>query len=410
MPAGRPRKYVTEQQRKAAKKASSTYVRRSKYWRLVIPNLVQYLNQPSQLLRLKGDTLNLLLKRQTDLQYYKIAVQTHVTTGVPHLDVFLHYTRSVQKSLNRFDYLVKHGNLTRYRTLNAAILAYGDKQDSSALTNLPSDTSRVVQVSRLQRDPYVYLQTQMMKDPYGFNLAAFCASNSYFRYLRGFTSLASKLRIHQQAVCNLRLIERPGIPFIDRSLIVSCLSPDQLRLYDSWPGYQTIVDFLNHIPIYGTRRPTHTPNLFIHGRPRVGKTSLVQTLQACTAVYPVGTQNWFPKFSNHVYKLMFWDQCRLGMMTWQQMLILLDGRPYDLPYKGGSTLKHDNQLWILTSNKSVRQHLKQKHSYLQQNFDDPLHQNVVQTSFRKRVVQVSVPPERDLFLLVKLLKQAVTRC
>jgi len=85
------------------------------------------------------------------------------------------------------------------------------------------------------------------------------------------------------------------------------------------------------------------------------------------------------------------------------MLILLDGRPYDLPYKGGSTLKYDNQLWIMTSNKSVRRHLKQKHSYLQEDFDNPLEQNVIETSFRKRVKEITIPNDKDLFILIKLM-------
>ena len=407
---------VSEIKSKARRKGSS-YAFQGKYFRWVVPQApistrfeLVTASVQEMIQQFKKQVLDALLRSKTakkGLEYYSIAVQTHLD-GHYHLDLLLTFTKRVALGLNELDFLLgKHGNLTKYRSLNASILSYNFKTDDAPISNLPPVTT-ILELQKLKTDPYGYLQTQMLKDPYGFNLASFCASNSYFRHLRGFSSLASKLRIHQEAVCNLRLAERPGFPYITDDLIRSLLSPDQVRLYYSWPGYASIVQFLNHVPTYGTRRPTHTPNLFIHGRPRIGKTSLIQTIQTCTSVYPVGTQNWFPKFSNHVYKLMFWDQCRLGMMAWQQVLILLDGRPYDLPFKGGSTLKCDNQLWILTSNKSVKTHLKQKHSWLQQNFDDPFQQNVIQTSFRKRVVQVSVPPELDLFVLVKLLRLLIT--
>ena len=100
---GRPKgttKYKTEQQRKAAKKATMAPLIRSRYFRLVISDLTQYKGHLDQLTKLKGDTLKLLLEKQTPsgLQYYKLAVETHPTTGVPHLDILLLYSRSVLKS------------------------------------------------------------------------------------------------------------------------------------------------------------------------------------------------------------------------------------------------------------------------------------------------------------------------
>ena len=69
-------KYKTKQQREAAKKASKSPQIRSRYFRLVIPDLTQYAGHWDQLTKLKGDTLNLLLEKQTYLQYYKLAVET----------------------------------------------------------------------------------------------------------------------------------------------------------------------------------------------------------------------------------------------------------------------------------------------------------------------------------------------
>lgn len=348
------------------------------------------------------DRLRLSKTAKKSIQYYSIAIESHAD-GRPHLDMLIILEKRTNLSLNQLDFLCdKHGNLTRYRNLNQAILEYGSKEDQP-LTNCPNVKQLLAQQD-LKKDPYVFLQEHMLKEPYTFDIAEFCAKNDYFKYITGFRSLESKLRSHQIATCNLHLKSKPSIQKITPELIQQELTPLEQKEFHSWHGYQTIVDFLNQIPTYGTERPTHTPNLFLHGRPRTGKTSLVEAIQKTTSVYPVGTQNWFPKFTNHTYKLMFWDECRLSMMTWEQMLILLDGRPYDLPFKGGSTLKYDNQLWIMTSNKSVRQHLKQKHSYLREDFDNPLEQNVIETSFRKRVKEVTIPDDKDLFILGKLIK------
>lgn len=376
--------------------------KRGTNFRWVVPQLPSEIWDNKE--KFKSDLLDQLKLSKTakkGIRFYSIAIESHAD-GNPHLDMLLIFNKSIRIKNTELDFLCnKHGNLTRYRSLNQAILEYGNKQDNP-LTNCP-DVKQLLAEQDLKKDPYVFLQEHMLKDPYSFNIAQFCAKNDYFKYISGFKSIESKLRSHQEARCNLDLKAKPGITKITPELIQSLLTPKQQKEYYSWSGYQQIVDFLNQIPAYGTKRPTHTQNLFIYGRPRTGKTSLIEAIQKSTAVYPVGTQNWFPKFSNHTYKLMFWDECRFSMMSWEQMLILLDGRPYDLPYKGGSTLKYDNQLWIMTSNKSVRQHLKEKHSYLQEDFDNPLEQNVIQTSFRKRVKQITIPNDKSLFLLLKLL-------
>ena len=352
----------------------------------------------------KADLLDKLLASKTakkGIRYYSLAIESHAD-GNPHLDLLLIFEKQIELGPTELDFLCqKHGDLTRYRTLNQAIVQYGNKEDTP-LSNCP-EAQQVLDKQAITKDPYVFLREHMLKEPYTFNIAEFAQQNNYDSLITGWSSLKTKLKDIQEATCNLHLKNKPGIQRITKELIRRELTPLEQEEFYSWHGYQQIVDFLNQIPTYGSRRPTHTQNLFIHGRPRTGKTSLIEAIQRSTSVYPVGTQNWFPKFQNHTYKLMFWDECRLSMMTWEQMLILLDGRPYDLPFKGGSTLKYDNQLWIMTSNKSVRQHLKQKHSFLKEDFDNPLEQNVIETSFRKRVREITIPDGYDLFILIKLI-------
>lgn len=410
MLVGRPKKHKTEQQRKAAQKVSAkktiTPQVRARYFRLVIPNLQDYRDKPDALLKLKGDTFSLLLKNQINLQYYKIAVQTHITTGVPHLDILITYNRSVLKSLNRFDYLVKHGSLTRYRSLNTAILQYGSKQDLFALTNFPADFSKVITVSQLRKDPYAYLYDRMKEDPIHFNLQQYVQSNLLSKHIHGWPSIKTKLKDMQVAAANLNLRSRPGFKYIDNLLIQSVLTTNQLSLYRSWTGYQTIVDYLNQIPLHGSYRKMKTLNLFITGPTSLGKTSLfhnpnhqphMNPIEDYIAVYPMGMTTWFPAYRTGVYKLILWNQVKLTSYPYDLVLKLLQGSFVDLPIKNGVAPKRDNPLIVMTSNLTLQQLIVQTF------YHSKTLQAIARQTLSVRVHNVIVPPGCPLFILQKLL-------
>ena len=330
------------------------------------------------------------------IRHYSIAIESHAD-GAPHLDLLLIFEKRVGLYPTELDFLCqKHGDLTKYRTLNAAILNYGLKQDAP-LTNL-TDPLDALHRQSIVRDSYVFFQQRMLNDPYGFDLAQFCAEHDYFRSIRGFRALESKLKTHQEAICNLRLQSKPGIRFIDEALITSTLTPSQLELYQSWPGYARIVGFINQISTYGFSRPFKTPNLMLVGPPNVGKTSLVLQLMRHTAVYPVGTQNWFPKFKNRTYHVMFWDEWIPSMMPWEALLMLFQGLPMDLPYKGGSVLKHDNQLWIMTHNQTLESHVTSLRRFLG---TEGVSRSIA--AMRARVTEIVVPDTKPLFILQRLI-------
>ena len=392
--AGRPRKQKSQRAPQV----------KSRYFRLVIPDLRDHLD-PQALLRLKGDTLALLLERQNDLEFYKVAAETHPTTGVPHLDILLLYRRSVQKSLNRFDYLVKHGDLTRYRRLNQAILNYGDKQDRSPLTNMPRDASVILRTKQVQTDLYSVLQRQMLRDPFHFDAFAWLRDNDLSRAVSrtGWSKAVSLLKHMQQVECNRILQRKPGFGPIDRALIESRLTPGELRLFDSWPGYQTIVDHLNQVTRYGSRRPFKTRNLLLVGPASIGKTSLVSqpghsrspTVQDLASVYHMGMRHWFPKYRSGTYRCILWDQFKLTSYPYDLLLKLLQGSPVDLPYHGGATKKDDNPLVFMTSNVPLQRHIRLK--FMAEQDRQRARQNL-----SYRITQVIVPPGIDLFLLRRL--------
>lgn len=360
-------------------------------FRWVVPDLSF---QPS-----KPDVLQRLLNSKTakkNLLYYKLAVQTHPLSGKFHLDLLITFVKKVRLKYTQLDFLLdKHGDLTRYRNINVAILQYGDKQDIP-LSNFPP-TQNYLLIHKLQHDPFKALQIQMLKDPFNFDLGSYVSLHGLMKHIKSWSSVKIKIRDAQQYAANLALRSKPGIKYIDRSMIQTCLTPEQLLLYDSWGGYQTIVDYINQIHTYGWNRPFKALNPLLIGPPNVGKSTLVNTLALYYSVYPKGVSNWFPRYASHVYKLIFWDQFTLSSMRYPELLKFLQGSAMDLQFKGGSTLKSDNQLIIMTSNLHLTEHISSKFSY------KPRLQQVSIANLAVRIHQICIPPGYNLFLLLKLI-------
>lgn len=391
---------------------------KSANWRIVIPNLQDYKDASSdQLYQLKCLVLQRLKHRPQDkrshmksqfdrgLRYYHIALERHAN-GVPHLDILLIYDKSIERKYSDYDYLLKHGNITTYRNLNQAILDYGKKEDKDALSNLPEDkllpsgqsVNQLIQVQQLKKDPYRYLYCQMKKDPLHFNLQEYVQGNQLSPYISNWGSIKVKLKDMQIAAANLSLKSKPGFKFIDRAHIESILTPSELQTFDSWGKYQTIVNYLNQILFHGTKRPFKSKQLLLVGRPNTGKTSLILQLQKHCAVYHMDVTSWFPAYRDGVYPIIAWNQFKLkGGMAHTDLLKFLQGYPMDLQYKGGSSLRRDNQLIVMTSNMTLAQHIDLK-------FKDEQQRQLARDNLYARIQQVVVPPSFDLHLLYSLVK------
>ena len=390
---------------------------RSAHWRIVIPNLQMYTDSsPAELMDLKYLILQRLHRRPQDprshiksqfqrgLKNYHIAVERH-RNNVPHLDILLLYDKSTQRQLTDYDYLFKHGNVSTYRKLNAAILDYGKKYDDCALSNLPGNTilpsgqtvNQLIELQHLKQDPYRYLECQMIKDPLHFDLRRYVFQRRAGAYISSWPSIKSKLKDMQVAAANLQLRNKPGFKVIDRSLIESVLSPSQLVTYDSWQGYNTIVCALNQMITFRYNRPFKSKQLLLVGRPNTGKSSLLSTIQKYCSVYHLDVSTWFPHYQDGVYTLMAWDQFKLkGGMSHTNLLKFLQGSPMDLQYKGGSSLRRDNPLIIMTSNMTLNQHIQCK-------FHDQKYRALAFANLSARITQVHIPESYDLFLLSKLI-------
>lgn len=373
---------------------------KSQNFRWVVPQLSAEIWENKE--QYKTDLLDKLLTSKTakkGIKYYSIAIESHAD-GKPHLDMLLILEKRTDMFLDQLDFLCnKHGNLTKYRDLNTAILDYGNKQDSS-LNNI-SNIKTILNEWKLKKDPYAFLSQEMKRDPFNFDLKRFCTQNNYFQKIPGYTNIKLKLRDEQEGYCSLILESKPLFKKITPELITQILTSSEQEEYHSWSGYKTIIKYINDIIQYGYKRPTHTKQLYIVGKSRIGKTSLLQKLEKYCSVYPVGTVNWFPTFNNNTYKLMFWDECRLNMMYREQMLMLFDGRPFDLPYKGGSTLKKDNQLWIMCSNKTLHEQFKKMHYNIDKTNLE--YEDEQLNALCNRIQELIIPVNKDLFLIQKLI-------
>lgn len=400
---GRPR----GSNKKGVKRTSFLRLK-SRNWRIIIPNLQQHKDaSPEALQQLKFQTLQHILSKEKKyhLQHYCIALERHLN-GVPHLDILLLYPKSVQHNLNHFDYILKHGNITTYRQLNKAILDYGKKEDPSPLSNLPEDSNQIINIQTLQKDPYRYLELQMLKDPFHFSLQEYVRIHDLYHLIPSYSFIKNKLKDSQMAAANLKLKAKPGFKFISRHLIQSQLTPEELKVYDSWKGYQTIVNHLNIMITEKGNRQMKTLNLLITGPPSIGKTSLFSNpnhkqdkrcVQDFCSVYPMGMAQWFPKYRSGVYHMILWNEAKLTSYSYDTILKLLEGSYMDLPNKGSVSRKVDNPLVIMTSNLTLEQMIQQKFHYSKDYI------SMARANLAVRVQNVIVPKGYNLFLLQKLL-------
>lgn len=365
--------------------------------------------------RVLGHLIQKQSKRKVKLFNWSIAWQTHAASGLPHLDILLVFQKNTNPVLTTFDYLIKdfkiqqrdvgdqvkvgHVWVTPYspKRLNKAILQYGQKQDPTVLTNMTLEVKQqLLQLTLLKADSYRYLELQMLKNPLHFKLQQYVRKHDLYQYIKGWSSIKSKLKDSQVAAANLELKNKSGFKFIDRAFIQSRFSSQQLLTYDSWSGYQAIVDKLNQIILCGCKRPFKSKQLFLVGPPNTGKTTLVRQIQKYCATYHLDVSNWFPNYRDGVYTLFFWDQFKLkGGMSHTDLLKFLQGSPMDLQYKGGSSLKLDNPLIVMTSNMTLGQHIDLK-------FKDCQQRALARQNLAVRIEQVLIPKSLDLFLLLKL--------
>lgn len=140
----------------------------------------------------------------------------------------------------------------------------------------------------------------MLADPFNFEPFKWLHDNTLDAAISktNWAKHISLVKKQQQVVCNNMLVNKSGMKEITRDLIEQSLSPDEIKIYDSWDGYQVIVNHLNQVPLYSFDRPHKLTNLMLVGRPNIGKTALARKIRDFVAVYSFGVSNWFPRYQN----------------------------------------------------------------------------------------------------------------
>lgn len=406
----RPKKYIKDSQRKIAKKVSDRKsqlkIKRisGKYFRLVIPSIQRYGTSwkytDQKIQDLKASVIDLLHMKQKSrgLDQYMVAVERHPGNNLAHLDIFLIYKKRIFNLYNSYDYIIKHGHLTKYRTLNKAILEYGLKEDPSPLGNLNIQNLLLSIKASDKQGLYQILESAMLKCPFNFSCDRYIHKNNLNKYVieTSWQNIYRQVQRKHAEVCNEILMSKPGIREITPELIKQKLSDDEFKTFKSWSGYQVIVDHINQIPLYGCCRPHKTKNLLLVGRPNTGKTRLALEIEKYTAVYYKDVSNWFPKYKCNTYKMVLWNEFSLRGLKYPKLLNFLEGAKMDLEYKGGSVLKTDNQLVYMTSNIPLDIHINTK-------FKSCQYRAEARKNLRARITEVIIPCNLDLFLLLKLL-------
>lgn len=360
-------------------------------------------------------------EKHRGLTHYKIAWETHQSSGLAHLDILIVYERGIKKRPSSFNYLLEECpqdvdcfserqgrvpqlNLTPYSAtrMNQAILEYGEKEDPSVLTNFTYEMSdRFLILAAIRGDPFGYLHDIMVKDPYNFHLANYAEKYDLFKEIPNWGAIKTKLNDSQGARRALTEEAKPGIVPITEELIRSRLSSEELETFYKYPCFQTIVDHINQIPQYGYNRPHKTLNLFIYGPRGVGKTSLLNegpvNLKELVPCYDINLQNkYLNVYFNRTYGFISWNEFKYTDFSPTWILKLLEGLDLEIPIRYNSNIKRDNPLVIATSNLSLTEHIERRFR------DEPrLIEMAKSNLLGERIVEVYVPV--PMFFMQKLL-------
>lgn len=370
---------------------------------------------------LKRQILQLILAHQKHrgLQCYTIAWQVHQSNGLAHLDILLKYSKNIKKSPSSFKYLLdicpqdlghfsqQQGqkpqvHMTGYATsrINQAILEYGQKEDPVPLTTFtPEQSTRYLTLAAIKADAYGYLSDRMREDPYNFDLSQYVNQYQLDKHISKWSQIKHKLLDIRAAEIGRLQLSKPGIKKITRELIQQRLTPNQLKTFDEYNCFQTIVDHINQIPTYGPNRPHKTPNLFISGPKDIGKTAFAIELGKLVGHYNVKYQNkYLNRYSNNKYGFIVWNETKFTDFSHNWILQFLEGYQVAIPMRYNSCKKYDNPLVYMTSNLDLETHIRNRFK------DDSFLYHHATQNLGARITAVRVPV--PMFFMQKLLISA----
>ena len=372
----------------------------------------------------KNQLANYLLRQNSNdrkifPQKYLICQQMY-DSGEPHFHAILVYPR--RKEITKpthYDYLDIHPNIQTMRNMKAA-LDYVYKEDPHPVTNMDLVQQKRVARAKDTSSLYQLLQQQMLKDPFHFDVDDYCAKYNLGKqiYKANFSKAITLIKRMQPAYARKALKHnRNGINLITPELIKQKLTDDEITQYYSHSCYQKIVAHINEIHKYpnhdlASMAPSKTPHLLIVGDASIGKSALVDHRASQQYPHPglmhyyptyhlsIG-QKYFPPYRSFDYSLVRWNEFTIDSdlfpkSGYNRLLDYLEGAPSALPQKGRPAVeRQDNPKHILTSNRTLQQHICKTFSSLQS-------RAMSRMNLGTRIDCVVIPKGKNIHFLRKL--------
>ena len=322
------------------------------------------------------------------IKHFAVVLEEHtqdVNKG-SHLHVFVSFKKKRDLSLGFFDFLGKHGNLQKVRSVEA-VLQYMTKENTCKtnfdvwLTLLESSFTRTIikmQEHGWNQDDILlaYASKVSGNKPWStaFNLAV--------RHDMARTDKANK-----QELTRLRVITR--------DLIAARLSKIELQTFDADPQFQQLVDYINNMLKYGNQHPYKECCLSIVGSPSIGKSTVIRALQKHFITYNFPLDGWHSKYTNGVNELIVWNEWDIRLISRSDLLLFTEGEIVDLKVKYTKAVKKDRPLILLTSNERYLKQVRRKFNY------DPDQRQVVSAALAVRIVELDFK-DTPIWFLTKL--------
>jgi len=117
----------------------------------------------------------------------------------------------------------------------------------------------------------------------------------------------------------------------------------------------------NFLELKTVPRKFKQPQLYIHGPPNSGKSSLWMKLSERFRCYPAGQEDWFQDWSDDDYDFAVFDEFTNKHRPLQALNQFMDGSNSRLKQKGGSVIKMKNVPVIICSNFSPEDCYPEQH-------------------------------------------------
>ena len=331
------------------------------------------------------------------LEHLAVVLETHtadVNKG-QHIHVYLSYLKLRELSLRHFDFLQNGVHVEKVKNTDC-LLAYMNKENECKanfdvwrrlLAHSKSMAAKTV--TRMAELGYDLNDIQMK---YRDILSTF-PWESMKRFAESCVFLDRKASRAKGLSQQLR--------WIDRALIEERLTPQELTIFDSDPQFQTLVDYINKVKKFGSRQIHKECCLSIVSAPSTGKSSLLLKLAEHYNNYDFPNDGWHrDQYQADFYSMWTWNEWDIGGITWNDLLLLLEGFATDLRIKGSKTYKDDRPMVFLVSNESYVLHYERRFDWLRKKI--PYAFKVRLEALNVRVKEVNFG-KQNLFFLQKLL-------